>query len=97
MVDVEEHLEEKYVVLRTDKRTEPFFLEKDRSGYAHFVFRTTKSQLPECLQGKFTSIQKGIDAFKQFDRSTKQSVASRQEELQNFREKRRGKPSTKGN
>lgn len=97
MVDVEEFPDLKYAVLATDKRAEKFILEKDKSGYAHFVFRVSKGLVPEQLQGKYTSLRKGIEAFKSFEATTKQSDAMRQKELQEFREKRRAKPTAESN
>lgn len=97
MVDVEEHLDYKYVILSTDKRLEKYTLEKDNSGYAHFSFRVSKGPVPEGLQGKFTSLEKGIEAFKSYERGLKESNAVRQKELQEFREQRRAKSSTESN
>lgn len=94
MVDVEQDPEGHYVILTTDKRVEKFYLEKDRSGYAHYVFRTSKGPLPDVLKGKFTSIQKGIEWFNAFDRAIKESNAVRQNELQKHREARRAKSSS---
>lgn len=97
MVDVEEHLEHKYVVLSTDKRLEKYTLEKDNTGYAHFSFRVSKGPVPESLQGKFTSLAKGIEAFKLYENGLKESNAVRQKELQEFREQRRAKSTAEGN
>lgn len=94
MVDVKEYPDLKYAIFKTDKREGEYTLYKDNSGYAHFVFRVNVGSLPKELQGKYTSLRAGREAFEAFDRQTKQSISSRQKELQEFREKRRGKSST---
>jgi len=79
MVEVEEFPDNKYAVLRSDKRKEQYTLYKDRTGYSSFVFKVSKGPIPHSLSGTYTTIAKGIKAFEQFDRETKMSQAVKRE------------------
>lgn len=96
MVDVEEFPEEQKAIVGSDKRVEKYIIEPDNRGYGFFVFKSNKGPLPEELSGRYTSIKKAVASFEQFERTTKQSPASRQRELQEYREARRAKPTAKG-
>ena len=89
MVDVELNEEKKYAIITTDKARTKYILEKDRSGFVFFEFRVTSGTLPEQLKGKYSSLAKGIEAFKAYERSMKQTQASKNEELHQERKARR--------
>lgn len=75
MVEVEEFPDKAIAVMATSKRKEKYTLQRDRTGYSSFVFSVTRGPLPETLAGRFTTIQKGIEAFRQYDREIKMSQA----------------------
>ena len=89
MVDVKVFPDQKYAVITTDKANCKYILEKDRSGYVFFEFRTNRGQLPKELKGKFSSIEKGIECFKAYERQMKQTQASKNDELDRARKARR--------
>lgn len=89
MVEVEESRDKMSATIKTDKRAEKYIVEKDRTGFIFFVFRSTKGPVPNALSGKYSSIQKAVEAFKAYERGLKESNALRQKELQEFREVRR--------
>lgn len=79
MVEVEEFPDQKYAICRTSKRKESYILHKDMTGYSSFVFKVSKGSVPETLSGTFTSIAKGVEAFRQYDREIKMSQAVKRE------------------
>ena len=91
MVEVEEFHDKKYAVCKTDKRTETYTIVKDNTGYSSFELKVTKGPLPEVLKGKFSSISKAVEAFKQFDRESKLSQAAKREVLSKERKAYRAK------
>lgn len=91
MVDVEIFPEENRAVCKSDKRKEKYEIRKDRSGFITFEFHVSKGPVPELLTGKFTTINKAIKAFEEFDRKIRHSQAVKNEEFAKSREKRRAK------
>jgi len=67
MVDLEINEDERYAILKTDKSKATYRLVKDRSGHRFFEFKIDKGTLPVELQGKYTSLLKGVEAFKQYE------------------------------
>lgn len=94
MVDVKEIHNEKKAILTTDKRKESFTLEKDMSGYSSFIFKVSRGKVPEQLAGRYTSIQKGVEAFEAFDRSIKMSQAVKREVIAEERKAQRAELHT---
>jgi len=95
MVDVEVFPEDNKAICKTDKRKETYEICKDRSGFITFEFHVSKGQLPEILRGKFTSIEKAVKAFEEWDRKIRHSQAVKDEEFAKNREKRRAELHSK--
>jgi hypothetical protein len=94
MVDVEIIHDEQKAILKTDKTTVTYTLEKDITGFRFFEFRLSKGYIPKDLEGKYTSLEKGIEAFKKYEKTLKQSQASKNEELDKARKARNAKLHT---
>jgi hypothetical protein len=89
MEDVEEVIE-----FTSTKRKVNYRLVKDPRGYPFYFFTASKSDIPRLLQGRFSSKEAALRQFEYFERSTKETHAVRSEELQRFREERRGQSRT---
>lgn len=90
MVDVEINYAEQFAVLKTDKREAVFTLFKDPYRFG-FIFKVNKASVPEELSGRFSSLTKGIEFFKSYERTIKESQAAKSERLAKHREERRAK------
>lgn len=94
MVDVEEYPDERYAILKTDKKSCEYRLVKDMTGHRFFEFRVSKGFVPEELSGKYTSLEKGIEAFKQFEKNLTKSKTVKRDEWQAEKEAKRAKLHT---
>lgn len=89
MVNVEINEDAKIATLTTDKANVTYTLQKDNSGFIFFEFRVSSGNLPEELKGKYSSLLKGVEAFKAYERKMKQTQASKNEEFDKARKARR--------
>ena len=91
MVDLEINRDEQWVVFSTDKMKAKYKLTKDRSGHRFFEFSVDKGALPKELRGKFSSLEKGIKHFTNYERTLKKSHRVRRDEWQEEKEANRVK------
>ena len=89
MVEVELAEDGTFALLSTDKSRTNYSIVKDRSGHIFFQFKIDKGTLPDELKGKYSSIQKGVEAFQSYERRMNQTQASKNEELDKARKSRR--------
>ena len=94
MVDVERDWDKQEAVLKTDKRNTVFTLYKDKYGYG-FLFKVSEANVPKELSGRYSSIEKGIECFKNYELTIKESHAARSDRLAKLREERRAQPDPK--
>lgn len=93
MVDVEKDLEKQEAILRTDKRNVTFTLYKDRLGYG-FLFKVSEASVPKELSGRYSTLEKGIECFKKYELTIKESHAAKSDRLAKLREERRAQSDT---
>jgi hypothetical protein len=85
MVDVERKFDERTAILTTNKKKAKYRVVPEKTKGALFVFEVDNGSVPKELQGKFTTIEKAIEVFKDFDRLTKQTFPAKRKEIEEER------------
>ena len=85
---VELDLEKQYAKIESVKHKTDFVVGKLRSQM-FFSVRTTKGTIPNELSGKYTSLEKAIEAVSQFVANTKETFAVRSDKLHEERQQRK--------
>lgn len=85
---VELDLEKQYAKIESVKHKTDFVVGKLRSQM-FFSVRTTKGTIPNELSGKYTSLEKAIEAVGQFVANTKETFAVRSDKLHEERQQRK--------
>lgn len=88
MVEVKIFPDQKYAIITTSKTNCTYTLVKDNSGFVFFEFKVDRGQLPAELKGKFSSIEKGVEFFKSYERRMSQTQSAKNVELGKLRERR---------
>lgn len=91
MVDVKINRDQKWAILKTNKSMLEYKIVKDISGFIFFEFKVDKGTLPQELKGKYTSLDKAIEAFKAYERGMKQTQPAKRQEIAEEKEIRRAK------
>lgn len=85
---VELDLEKQYAKIESVKHKTDFVVGKLRSQM-FFSIRATKGTIPNELAGKYTSLEKAIEAVGQFVANTKETFAVRSDKLHEERQQRK--------
>lgn len=85
---VELDLEKQYAKIESVKHKTDFVVGKLRSQM-FFSIRATKGTIPNELSGKYTSLEKAIEAVGQFVANTKETFAVRSDKLHEERQQRK--------
>lgn len=85
---VELDLEKQYAKIESVKHKTDFVVGKLRSQM-FFSVRVTKGSIPNELSGKYTSLEKAIEAVGQFVANTKETFAVRSDKLHEERQQRK--------
>lgn len=88
-------LEKQYARIESVKHKADFIIGKLRSQL-FFSIKTTKGAIPKELSGKYTNLEKAIEAVEQFVRNSKETFAVRSERLHEERQQRKhAEPNSK--
>lgn len=85
-VDVD--LEKQFARIESVKHKTDFVIGKTRSAM-FFSIRTTVGTLPNVLAGKYTTLEKAIEAVEQFVRNSKETFAVKSDRLHEERQQRK--------
>lgn len=85
-VDVD--LEKQFARIASSKHKTEFVIGKTRSA-SFFSIRTTVGTLPSILSGKYTTLEKAIEAVEHFVRTSKETFAVRSDRLHEERQQRK--------
>lgn len=86
MVDVD--LEKQFARISSEKHKTQFIVGKTRSAI-FFSVRATKGVTPSELSGKYTTLEKAIEAVETFVKNSKETFAVRSDRLHEERQKRK--------
>lgn len=85
---VELDLEKQYAKIESIKHKADFIIGKLRSQM-FFSVRVTKGTIPNELSGKYSTLEKAIEAVEQFVRNTQETFAVRSDRLHEERQQRK--------
>lgn len=85
---VDLNLEGQFARIESTKHKTDFIVGKTRSAL-FFTVRVTKGSLPAELSGKYTSLEKGVEAVESFVRNAKETFAVRSDRLHEERQQRK--------
>lgn len=85
---VDLNLENQFAKIESVKHKTDFIIGKTRSAQ-FFSVKVTKGQLPAELSGKYTSLEKAIEAVESFVRNAKETFAVRSDRLHEERQQRK--------
>lgn len=86
MVDVD--LEKQFARISSEKHKTQFIVGKTRAAM-FFSVRATKGTTPSELSGKYTTLEKAIEAVETFVKNSKETFAVRSDRLHEERQKRK--------
>lgn len=85
---VERDLEKQYAKIESSKHKTDFVIGKLRSQM-FFSVRTTKGSTPKELSGKYSSLEKAIEAVEHYVRTAKETFAVKSDRLHEERQQRK--------
>lgn len=89
-------LEKQYARIESVKHKTDFVIGKLRSQM-FFSIRTTKGSVPSDLAGKYSSLEKAVEAVNQYVKNTKETFAVRSDKLHEERQQRKHAESNSTN
>jgi hypothetical protein len=89
VVNFEEFPEDFYAIATIDKTKTEYRIERDLTGYGHFIFKVNKGSVPKDLSGKYSSILKAYKALEQYSNIVPETNTVRRETFAKAREERK--------